>query len=269
MTTRLLSCGSSLAKGGEAMAKDPAFLFYSNDFLTGTFTMSDKQVGQYIRLMCLQHQQGHLTEEKMLSVCKKVDPDIWAKFKQDENGLFYNERLETEVTKRIDFCESRRNNKKGKTKNICESYENHMSVHMENEIVVVNNNVNKPTVLEGTKDAREEISKVMNFFETQTNSLPSPTGIQLLIEYTKDMGSEVVCRAIEISVDAKAGNWRYVEKILQEWTRKKVKTLADVDRIEAERNAIKNSYSGRQNNPPARKSFAQLAEEMEANHDGF
>ena len=69
------------------MSKDPAFLFYSSDFMTGTFMMTDKQVGQYIRLMCLQHQHGHLSEKQMLSICKKHDDDIWDKFIKDENGL--------------------------------------------------------------------------------------------------------------------------------------------------------------------------------------
>ena len=32
------------------MSKDPAVLFYTSDFLTGTMTMNDSQVGQYIRL---------------------------------------------------------------------------------------------------------------------------------------------------------------------------------------------------------------------------
>ena len=90
------------------MAKDPAFLFYSNDFLTGTFTMTDKQVGQYIRLMCLQHQNNRLTEKQMLAVCKKRDPEVWSKFKQDEDGLYYNERLESEVQKRAAYCEKQR-----------------------------------------------------------------------------------------------------------------------------------------------------------------
>lgn len=90
------------------MAKDPAFLFYSNDFLTGTFTMTDKQVGQYIRLMCLQHQNKRLTEKQMLAVCKKRDPEVWSKFKQDEDGLYYNERLESEAQKRAAHCEKQR-----------------------------------------------------------------------------------------------------------------------------------------------------------------
>ena len=30
--------------------KDPAFLFYSSDFLTGTMFMSDTQLGKYIKI---------------------------------------------------------------------------------------------------------------------------------------------------------------------------------------------------------------------------
>jgi hypothetical protein len=55
------------------MSKDPAILFYTSDFLTGTFTMTDEQVGKYIRLLCLQHQKGSLTEKDMLKICKTYD----------------------------------------------------------------------------------------------------------------------------------------------------------------------------------------------------
>ena len=40
--------------------KDPAFLFYSSDFLSGTMLMNNEEIGIYIKLICLQHQQGHL-----------------------------------------------------------------------------------------------------------------------------------------------------------------------------------------------------------------
>jgi len=55
------------------MAKDPAVLFYTSDFLSGTFTMTDEQVGKYMRLLCIQHQKGMLTEQDMLSICKAYD----------------------------------------------------------------------------------------------------------------------------------------------------------------------------------------------------
>mgnify|MGYP001151246072 CR=1 FL=1 len=122
--------------------KDPAFLFYSSDFLSGTMLMTDEDVGKYIRLLCLQHQKGHLKEKEMLSICKSFNEEIFSKFKKDEEGNYYNERLEYESNKRKAYSESRRNNRKKKEetyekdmKNICNSYEE----HMENE----NENINK------------------------------------------------------------------------------------------------------------------------------
>ena len=94
------------------MAKDPAFLFYSSDFLSGTFTMSNEQLGKYIRLLCLQHQKGLLSEKDLLNICGTYDEDIFNKFQKKE-GLFYNVRLLEESDKRKKFSESRRNNRNG------------------------------------------------------------------------------------------------------------------------------------------------------------
>lgn len=115
--------------------KDPAFLFYSSDFLTGTMFMTDEQVGKYIRLMCAQHQKGRLTEKDMLHICKSYDEDIFSKFTKDQDGKFYSERLELEIEKRKNFCKSRRGNRLGKKKdkNTSLTHEKHMSTHMENE----------------------------------------------------------------------------------------------------------------------------------------
>ena len=97
------------------MGKDPAFLFYSSDFLTGTILMSDEQVGKYIRLLCLQHQKGHLCEKDMLKICVSYDQDIFSKFRKDDDGLYFNERLEAEINRRTAYSESRRNNRRKKT----------------------------------------------------------------------------------------------------------------------------------------------------------
>lgn len=123
------------------MAKDPAFLFYSNDFLTGTYLMTNEQVGQYIRLMCLQHQKGHLTEKDMLKICNTQDEEVISKFKKDEEGLYYNERLEEEITRRKAYSKSRSENRKKKEKdNICETYVPHMENENEIENINLNNN---------------------------------------------------------------------------------------------------------------------------------
>lgn len=117
------------------MAKDPAVLFYTSDFLSGTFTMDDAQVGKYIRLLCLQHQKGKLTEKDILSICKAYDVEIWDKFKV-EDGYYYNERMYNETIRRQKFSESRRNNAKStKKQSTSEAYAEHMETETENRTI--------------------------------------------------------------------------------------------------------------------------------------
>ena len=124
------------------MAKDPAVLFYTSDFLSGTFTMDNEQVGKYIRLLCLQHQKGKLTEKDMLSICKAYDIEIWDKFKL-EDGLYYNERMYNETIRRQKFSESRRNNAKSpKKESTSEAYAKHMETETENRTITINENIN-------------------------------------------------------------------------------------------------------------------------------
>jgi hypothetical protein len=115
------------------MAKDPAFLFYYDRFLSGTFTMSDAQVGQYIRLLCLQANKGHVTKKDMNNICKTYDEDIADKFPETDQDKYANPTLTEIMNQRKVFTESRRNNRKGKKQdkneqvnNICESHDNHM-----------------------------------------------------------------------------------------------------------------------------------------------
>lgn len=121
------------------MAKDPAFLFYSADFMMGTALMNEAEVGQYIRILCHMHQSGHLSMEDMKNICPNISPKVVGKFKADSTGLYYNERLDKEVQKRKNYSESRRNNRlKGKRQSYDTTHDNHMSSHMENENVIVN-----------------------------------------------------------------------------------------------------------------------------------
>jgi hypothetical protein len=122
------------------MSKDPAVLFYTSDFLSGTFTMTDEQVGKYIRLLCLQHQKGKLTEKDMLSICKAYDNEIYEKFDQVD-GFFINDRMYNESIRRSKFTESRRNNAKSvKNDNISVASAKHMHTHMETETETINVN---------------------------------------------------------------------------------------------------------------------------------
>lgn len=90
--------------------KDPAFLFYSSDFLTGCASLTMEERGQYISLLCLEHQLGRLSEKTIRLSVGSVSVDVMDKFQQDETGLFFNERLEIEIEKRSNFIDTRRNN---------------------------------------------------------------------------------------------------------------------------------------------------------------
>lgn len=92
------------------MSKDPAFLFYSQDFFLGTSTMSYEDRGKYITILCVMHQQGRLTEESIRLLVGSVSVTLRLKFKVDKNGLWYNERLEEEIEKRKMFVNSRKIN---------------------------------------------------------------------------------------------------------------------------------------------------------------
>ena len=122
------------------MAKDPAVLFYYQDFLVGTQFMTDKEVGQYIRILCNQADKGHLTKKQVLSICKAsvIPKAVQDKLLKDDGGLYYNKRMSEEKEKRVKFSESRRKNA---------SSQKAYALHMEDENININqdqkNRVNK------------------------------------------------------------------------------------------------------------------------------
>jgi hypothetical protein len=105
------------------MGKDPALLFYTGDFLVGTMTMTDAQRGKYILLLCMQHQQGFLTEDDMKEHLEDTDIKVFNKFEKSADGKYFNIRLKEEAERRKSYSESRRNNR---MKNISKSYVKHM-----------------------------------------------------------------------------------------------------------------------------------------------
>lgn len=117
------------------MAKDPAFLFYPNDYIGGTMGMTFEEKGAYIELLMLQFNRGHMTLHMIGQTVGQLWDKLEDKFIEDENGLWYNERLEDEKDKRKNFTESRRNNKSGNNQYTKKKKKQsgHMTSHMENE----------------------------------------------------------------------------------------------------------------------------------------
>ncbi len=121
------------------MAKDPAILWYWSDWNSGTSTLTRFLKGCYMDLLHAQYNSGSLSLEEIKTVLGadfgQAWPTLKKKFKADESGLFFNERLDLEKRKREAFTESRRKNRAKKhtlvedMKNTSKTY----VLHMENE----------------------------------------------------------------------------------------------------------------------------------------
>jgi len=163
--------------------KDPAFLFYSSDFLTGTQFFTDEQVGKYIRLICLMHQHGRLDKDDIEFVC--TDEKVLKKFHIDDDGKYYQPRLEKEMIKRAKYTQSRRDNLQGKNPHMdvhmeddMESHmESHMGetmiAHMENENEIVNKDIN--TVVNVNKK-KVKVAEFVSMTNDEYSSLVAKLG---------------------------------------------------------------------------------------------
>jgi uncharacterized protein YdaU (DUF1376 family) len=140
------------------MSKDPAFLFYPNDYIGGTMGMTFEEKGAYMELLMLQFNRGHMTLHMIGQTVGQTWVKIQDKFIKDADGLWYNERLDLEKERRKTFTESRRNNVLGKnqhTKNK-EKEVGHMTTHMTGHMENVNINVNtKDLFINNIKEYQE------------------------------------------------------------------------------------------------------------------
>lgn len=145
------------------MAKDPALLWYFNDWMGGTATLSRHLKGCYMDLLSVQFNSGPLSLKEIKTVLGSDFGSSWPtlqkKFKF-ENDCYFNERLSLEREKRSKFTESRRANAK------------HMPKHMED----INENRNINSIL----TPREETEKFMEMINQN-----SAEYLHFLVEFSK------------------------------------------------------------------------------------
>jgi uncharacterized protein YdaU (DUF1376 family) len=101
------------------VAKDPAFLFYPGDWLGGTMGLSRLEKGAYMDLLMGQFNKGRLSMKQIKRILGEDFKQTWKvlsdKFKEDDDGFYYNVRLEFEINKRKRYSDSRRKNRAGTT----------------------------------------------------------------------------------------------------------------------------------------------------------
>lgn len=124
------------------MAKDPATLWYWNDWHGGTITLSRHLKGCYMDLLYAQFNVGALSLEEIKTILGSdfgtAWPTLQKKFEKDDNGLFFNKRAHEEKEKRANYTSTRRANARGKPKHMLK----HKDRHKENENVNENTDLN-------------------------------------------------------------------------------------------------------------------------------
>lgn len=119
------------------MAKDPACLFYWENWAGGTSTFTRHLKGCYMDLMNAQFNNGPLTLDEVKTVLASDFGSAWPtlqkKFCVTPGGLFFNERLQREMDKRAAYTKSRRENLESKTS---KHMDNHMGIGIGNGIEV-------------------------------------------------------------------------------------------------------------------------------------
>lgn len=196
------------------MAKDPAFLFYPNDWIGGTMGMTFEEKGAYMELLMMQFNRGHMTTHMVGQVVGQLWDKIKDKFKKDEHGLWYNTRLEEEKNKRQKFTESRRNNISGenqhtKKKKIIDtsvrSHDQHMTTHMEDVNVnedVIDYYFNSSKFLENWKNWKDYKKNQYKFnFKTSKSE-------QIAINHLVKLSNQKESDAIEIINQSIANGWK-------------------------------------------------------------
>ena len=168
------------------MTKDPAFLFYSGDFLNGVLDMTMEERGMYITLLCLQHQKGSLPEKTIrfvLGFASDTTLDsVLDKFDVDENGFYYNSRLQSEIVKRAEYTESRRKNgaKGGRPKIIDKPYvkpsEEPYGLAQQNHMRNENENINEDKDIDKSINVNSKKEEVEKRFDAFWEEYPRKVG---------------------------------------------------------------------------------------------
>lgn len=157
------------------MPKDPAFLFYSQDFIMGTMFMTNEQVGIYIKLLCCQHQHGGLIDKDSFNSMVQDNEIVRKKFVETDDG-FFNERLIIEMERRAVKSTNMSANAKKRwekhSKSNAKASAKHIPIETENENETEDNNsIIKPTheeLVAYCKERKNNVNPVefYNYYES-------------------------------------------------------------------------------------------------------
>lgn len=206
------------------MAKDSFILYTEQKEVIDK--LSDEQAGKLIKAIYEYVETGQMPKlDALLEI-------VIIPFKQniDRNANKYEEtkkkrseagKIGAEVKKQMKAKQANANFAKSKQANQADNVNDNDNVNV-NE----NDNNNNDVVSDSCVDG---LQGVIDFYNNNIGFL-SPYGLKILESYAKDLSSELVIYAMQISVENNKKTISYIKAILNNWTKANIKTLEEAKR---------------------------------------
>lgn len=172
--------------------------------------LSDEQAGKLIKAI-----YKYVETEKMPELDKLLDIVI-IPFKQnlDRNKEKYN---------KISGIRAKAGAKGGKQKKQKQTKEINCNDNV-NENVNENDNVNVNDNDKVSDSCVDGLQKIIDFYN-ENIGLITPYGVEVLEDYSKDMPTDLIIYAMQISVEANKRTIKYIKAILNNWQKAGIRTL--------------------------------------------
>lgn len=198
------------------MARD-SFIFYRSFYEAISELPKENQADTYNAIMeyALNQEEIELTGISK-AIFSLVKPQLDANYKKYENGKQKKSKTEAK--------QKQTKSKIGTNVNVNENVN-------DNENVNVNDNDNE-NVGDSCVDGLQE---VVDFYN-ENIGLITPYGLEVLSDYAKEMPTDLIIYAMEISVEANVRTIQYIKGILNNWSNKGIKTLIEAKKENQKQN---------------------------------
>lgn len=187
------------------MARD-SFIFYRSFYEAISELPKENQADSYNAIMryALDQEEIELTGISK-AIFSLVKPQLDANYKKYENGKQKKSKTETK----------QKQTKSKKVTNVNENVNENVNDNV-NENVNDNDKVSDSCV--------DGLQKIIDFYN-ENIGLITPYGVEVLEDYSKDMPTDLIIYAMQISVEANKRTIKYIKAILNNWQKAGIRTL--------------------------------------------
>lgn len=185
------------------MARD-SFIFYRSFYEAISELPKENQADSYNAIMryALDQEEIELTGISK-AIFSLVKPQLDANYKKYENGKQKKSKTEAK----------QKQTKSKKVTNV-----------NDNVNVNVNDNVNENDNDKVSDSCVDGLQKIIDFYN-ENIGLITPYGVEVLEDYSKDMPTDLIIYAMQISVEANKRTIKYIKAILNNWQKAGIRTL--------------------------------------------